>query len=228
MSRLAGISALILVLFMIGAQTGRAGEKDPNDVVDKARIVLKEIMRAPDAAIPDKMLSQCAGLAIVPDVVKAGFIVGGKYGEGVILTRNSAGGWNGPAFIKIAGGSLGWQIGIQSIDLVLVIMKQSGVKELIESQVELGADVSVAAGPVGRQAGVGGDVTFKSAVYSYSRAKGLFAGVSLEGMGVDPNDDLSERYYGQLLTAEEILFQGQGIRPETGNKLVETIERYAK
>jgi lipid-binding SYLF domain-containing protein len=160
----------------------------------KAVTVFNEIMRAPDKAIPADLLDKAEAIAIFPEVINAGFVFGGRGGTGVICRRTSTG-WSAPAFFKIGGGSFGAQIGAQQIDLVMLVMNDKGLKGLLEDKFEMGGEASVAAGPVGRQTSATTNATLDAEILSYSRAKGLFAGVSLKGTVINPDNNKNQSIY---------------------------------
>lgn len=171
--------------------------------LQKAGDVFQEIMATPDKAIPVQVLDGARCVAVVPDMFKAGFIIGGRHGKGV-ATCKTPGGWSAPAFFTVSGGSWGAQIGAQSIDLVMMIMNDEGMQDLLKGQFEVGGSVSAAAGPVGRQASASGG--WGAAILTYSRSKGIFAGAVLEGAKVSLDEDATEDVYGsEDITAEQIL-----------------------
>ncbi|HWT02635.1 MAG TPA: lipid-binding SYLF domain-containing protein [Pyrinomonadaceae bacterium] len=168
----------------------------------EAARVFTEIMAAPDKAIPKDLLDKAEAVAVFPNVIKAGFIVGGRGGSGVI-SRRVRGGWSAPAFFKMGGGSIGLQIGASSTDFVLLFMNPDALKGLLEDKLEIGGEGSVAAGPVGRAASASTNVTLDAGILSYSRSKGLFAGLELKGVVIDPDNDDNQAVYG--LKAADIL-----------------------
>jgi lipid-binding SYLF domain-containing protein len=197
--------------------------------VEDAGEVMRTIMNSPDKSIPKDLLRQSAGVAIFPGVIKGGFFIGGKYGKGLVMRHNpKTGRWSPPAFYSIAAASYGLQFGGQSTDLVLVIMNNQGMKGLIKSEFTLGADASVAAGPVGRKAQANVDVELKSAIYSYSRSRGAFIGISLEGSKLNSLTEYNEGYYGKALTPREIIFKGKARAPKSALTLMANMRRYTK
>ena len=195
--------------------------------VKESRQILGEMQEMPDQAIPKDLLNKCAGIAIFPSVLKGAFGVGGQYGQGVLLYKDkSTGKWSPPMFLSIGGASIGFQIGGQATDMILVIMNERGVDALSHGNVTLGGDASVAAGPLGRDAELGTDATLRAGIFSYSRNKGLFAGVSLKGAVVGPMKNLNEDYYGKDVTAKDILFSGKVQPTEEGLKLIEVLNKY--
>ena len=165
---------------------------------------LKALMNAPDSAIPQEVLADAKCIAVVPDMVKGGFVIGANHGRGVATCR-TGNGWSQPAFLAITGGTWGAQIGLESVDLVMVFLGDAGAKELLNSQFKLGAEAGVAAGPLGREAQASTDWKMKDKILVYSRTKGLFAGIDLSGAAVKPDDDSTRAYYGNLVPATTIL-----------------------
>lgn len=178
--------------------------KEGSSQAEKAAKVFGEIMGVPDKGIPTDLLNKAECVAVFPSVIKAGFIVGGKAGRGVASCRTSSG-WSAPAFLEIKGGSFGLQVGGQSTDVVLLFMNTSGLKKLVGNKVELGADASIAAGPVGREAAASTDASMNAEILSYSRSKGLFAGISLKGSVVSAEKSDMEGTYGKSVTALQVL-----------------------
>lgn len=182
-----------------GQQQARADiPKDAEDQYDRAKDaaeVLGDLTRTPDKGIPKELLSDAHGIAIFPHVLKAAFGIGGRWGKGLLSTRQN-GVWGPPVYVDLTGGSFGFQIGGSSTDLVLVFRTRKGVDSLMSSKLKLGADASIAAGPVGRTAEAGTDLKLNAEVYSYSRAKGLFAGIALDGAVVDFDDSANQKVYG--------------------------------
>lgn len=193
-------------------------------VVDQSTAVLEEIMVTPEKGIPASLLSDAQGLAIVPNVIKGGLGVGVRFGHGILLVRDESGKWSQPAFITLTGGSLGWQIGIQSTDVVLVFRTRKSVQTLLSGKLTLGADAAVTAGPVGRQAAAGADVTLRSAVYSYSRSRGLFLGVALDGTALLIDSKANKAYYGN--NNQPSLTPGSA--PASAVRLLEQVNKYTK
>src|SRR6516162_4779632 len=167
--------------------------------------VLNEIMRIPENSIPEDLMARAHGIAVIPHVVKGAFGFGGQWGKGLMAQRREDGNWSAPAYIEIGGGSFGLQIGVQAIDVVLVFTDEEGIRGLLKGKVKLGVDASATAGPVGREAEVGTDILLRSGAFTYSRSKGLFAGVSLDGSVVGMDDSANRKIYGQEVTGEQIL-----------------------
>src|SRR6201988_4628740 len=191
------ISLLLMSLMgMVGtyAWAGSARE-DTVDRMQKSVDVLHAIMSTPDKGIPEEVLSNAKCMIVVPDLIKGGFIFGGKHGRGVATCRTSAG-WSAPAFVSVGGGSWGLQIGVEDVDLVMLVMNDQGFQHLLSSKFELTGEGSVAAGPVGRHASAGTDWKMNTEVLTYSRSKGIFAGLTLEGAVVEQDNDSTHAIYG--------------------------------
>lgn len=186
-----------------------------------AGAVLTEVMKVPEKGIPTSLLGQAQAIMIFPDMVKAGFIIGVKHGTGVVMTRNADGVWGLPVPLTITGGSIGGQVGVQSTDLILVFKSKRGVDNILRSkQLTLGADVSVAAGPVGRSAEAGTDTAFRSEILSYSRSRGLFAGVAVDGSKIKIDHAANAAFYGQPVPPIEVILNGQlATMPTVANNL---------
>ena len=184
-------------------QTGEVSDR-----VVSAAVVLKEIMGTPDKSIPRDLLDRCQCVAVIPSMKKAGFIIGGAYGKGVIACRTDSGNgpWSAPSMLMMSGGSFGLQIGVQATDLVLVVMNLGGIDSLLDSKFTLGGDAAVAAGPVGRNASAKMDVLMKAKILAYSRSRGVFAGLSLNGEVVRTDKDANYVLYKKQLNAKDILF----------------------
>ncbi len=195
---------LILALLLL-AQIGWAEDRGKLvDRVNSAASVLNEIMAAPDSNIPNEILTSAECVAVVPGMLKGGFIVGGSYGNGVASCKTSKG-WSAPAFFRVEGGSFGLQIGGQAVDLVMVVMNDKGMRDLLEAKFKLGADASVAAGPVGRLAEGSTDWKMRAEVLTYSRARGVFAGISLNGAVIRQDNDDTRGFYGRMVPYKTIL-----------------------
>lgn len=188
-----------------------AGEKEDNRANDASR-VLSEILRIPEDSIPSKLLNEAQAIAVIPDVVKAGFVVGGRRGKGLIAVRGSDGTWSNPSFIVLTGGSFGFQAGVQSADIILVFRNGRGVDSIVNGKFTLGGDASVAAGPVGRSAQASTDEELKAEIYSYSRARGLFAGIALDGTAIQIDKKANAAVYGRDATSRMIL-EGRAEKP---------------
>jgi lipid-binding SYLF domain-containing protein len=215
-----------LLLMVVTTLSWAEGDRDKVlDRVTAAGTVMNEIMSAPDAGIPDEILGSAECVAVVPSMLKGGFIVGAAYGKGVASCK-TPNGWSAPAFFRVEGGSIGFQIGGQAVDLVMVIMNERGMRALLSSKFKLGADASVAAGPVGRHAEGATDWKMRAQVLTYSRARGVFAGISLNGavMKQDRND--TRAFYGRMVPYRSLL-TGVHEAPPDASPFLETLRRYA-
>lgn len=225
--RVATVAAVwVALMFFSPLHAGAAnkGTSKINDSID----VLEQIMAIPEKGIPPALLRNAHGIAIIPGVIKAGFIIGGKHGTGIVVVREN-GEWSNPAFVSITGGSVGWQIGAESTDVILVFKTRRGVDSLLKSKFTLGADAAVAAGPVGRQAGAGTDVQLKAEIYSYSRSRGLFAGISLEGASLQIDDEADDAFYGQDGIRARDIFSDKKLKaPAVVKRLRKALERYTR
>lgn len=210
----AAIISLALLIGMIGQAQGQMKRnlKDGTKQSDKAARVLREIMSTPDKGIPTELLAGAECVAVFPSVLKAGFVFGGRGGRGVASCRTPSG-WSAPAFFSLGGGSFGLQIGAQSTDFVMLFMNKDGLNSLLSDQFTLGGDASVAAGPVGRQAGASTDLKLSAQILSYSRSRGLFAGLELKGVVIKPDKDGMRDVYGAGTTAKEVLQENKVTAP---------------
>jgi lipid-binding SYLF domain-containing protein len=194
-----------------------------------AGTVLEEIMAASDKAVPATIMENAAGIAVFPSLLRGGIVIGGQRGRGVLSVRDRKnGGWSSPAFLTITGGSVGAQIGGQAIDLVLVINNQRGLEQLVKNQFKVGADAAVAAGPVGRDASASTDIQMRAQILSYSRARGLFAGVTINGSTIRQDRDANERFYGTAYRTGQIVFDGLGGAPEPVAEWKTILTKYAR
>ena len=178
-----------------------------------ATTVFEEIMEAPDNAIPRAILDKATAVAIFPSTVKAGFIFGGHRGKGVISARNEQGEWSTPAFLTLTGGSFGLQIGGQSVDLILVIMNRRGLEKLLRNEFKIGGDASAVVGPLGRNLEASTDLTLRAEILSYSRSRGLFAGITLKGSTIRADRDANERFYDYPFGSGQLVLEGEAATP---------------
>ncbi len=210
---------------IVSAPMSAQNMSDLNDRLASSTQVVREIMNTPDSGIPDSIVRKADCIAVIPSVKKAAFIVGASYGQGVVTCR-TAKGWSAPVFIRLAGASFGFQIGGQATDLVLVAVNDKGFQDLLQSKFKIGADASAAAGPVGRNAAAATDITLNAELLTYSRAKGIFAGVDLNGAVVSQNTDDTNLFYGgQAKTYREIL-HGSVAVPHRARRFVSTVAHY--
>lgn len=217
----------LLVVLLSTACAAFAQDKE-DDRLKNSYTVLKEILATPDQGIPHDLLSKSVCVIVYPSVLKAAFIVGGSYGRGLITCRTGEGHngpWSAPAMFALEGGSFGLQIGGQATDFVLLVMNDSGANSVLSSKVKLGADASVAAGPVGRDASAETDIVMKAEILSYSRARGVFAGVSLEGSTMRSDDGANKALYGKELSAKQIVQEGHVKIPAAGLSLIHLLDR---
>ena len=206
--RLLPLLAILVALATLGINAQDA--EDEIKRLTNAATVLDEIMGAADKAVPRSVMEKAEGIAVFPSLIKAGLGIGGQRGHGVLSVRNKNGGWSNPAFLTITGGSIGAQFGVQAIDLVLVINNQRGLEQLVKNQFKIGADAGVAAGPVGREASASTDIQLRAQILSYSRSRGLFAGVTLNGSTINQDRDANERFYKVGYRTGQIVFDGMG------------------
>lgn len=204
--------SLMLSVLLLFSVTASAQEAELQRATDAVR-VLAEVMQSPDRRIPGELLSQAEAIAVIPNVVKAGLVLGGRHGRGLISVRSADGTWSNPSFITLNGGSVGFQAGVQSTDVVLVFRSRRGVDSIVNGKFTLGADAAVAAGPVGRNAQASTDGQLKAEIYSYSRSRGLFAGVSLDGSVLSIDHKGNQRIYGSKVTPRRIFEGGVGSVP---------------
>ncbi len=219
----------ILLLMVLSAFIGlpASAQKDENNRIKNAGKVMSEILNIPDD-IPADILDKAECVIVLPSVMKAAFIVGGSYGRGVMTCRSGkefSGPWSAPSMMALEGGSFGFQIGGEATDFVLLVMNQRGADSILTSQVKLGGDVAAAAGPKGRNAAASTDVTMRAEILSYSRSRGLFAGVSLEGSTLRPDNDGNERLYGKGITAKEIVINSKVRPPASAKSLIATLDK---
>ncbi len=198
------VMLLIAVLSLGTLGWAASARQDVTDRLDNSVKVLQEIMAAPDQGIPQEVLENAKCVAVVPRMIKGGFIFGGKHGKGVATCR-TAKGWSAPAFFMIGGGSAGAQIGLEGVDLVMIIQNEKGMQHLLASKFQIGGDASVAAGPVGRHASANTDWKLNTEILTYSRAKGAFAGLTLEGAEVIQDDDSTRAMYGRKVSTRSAL-----------------------
>lgn len=196
-------------------------------LVEESGTVLDQIQQMPDQNIPENLLRDCAAIAIFPNTISAGLGIGGKYGQGIIMVKDEKSHkWSPPAIFTIAGGSLGFQIGGQATDFVLLVMNRRSVDGILQGKCKLGADASIAGGPVGRAAEASTDIQLKGGILSYSRSRGLFAGVKLEGAVIAQHWEGDKELYGKDLSAREILLENKAHMPSSAKELLKTLNKY--
>lgn len=222
-------NTLIIALCAISifaAQTATADNKW-TALVDESGKVLAEIQQMPDQSIPEDLMRKASAIAVFPSTISGGFVIGGKYGQGIIMVRSEGDGkWSAPAIFTMVGGSFGWQIGGQATDIVLLVMNRRSVDGILQGKFKLGADASVAAGPVGRDAEASTDVQLKGGILAYSRSRGLFAGIKLEGAVLAEHLDGDKDLYGKSLSAREILLESKAAMPKSADRILKVLNKY--
>ena len=218
---------LISLIGLVGTSALAASDREDTDARLRSSVeVLHSIMATPDKGIPDEVLSNAKCILVVPNLIKGGFIIGGKHGRGVASCR-TASGWSAPAFVSVGGGSWGLQIGVEGVDLVMLVMNDRGFQHLLSDKFELTGEGSVAAGPVGRHASAGTDWKMDTEVLTYSRSKGVFAGLTLEGAVVEEDNDSTRAIYGKDMRFRAIL-SGNVATPEGGERFVKAVSEAAQ
>ena len=204
-------------------------QSDEADRVREAGVVLGEIMAAADKAIPASVSEKAEAIAVFPSTIRGAFVIGAQRGRGIISVRDRATGqWSQPAFLTITGGSVGLQIGGQAIDIILAVMNRRGLENLLQNQFEIGGDASVAAGPVGREAAASTDIQLRAEILSYSRSRGLFAGVSLRGSAIRQDQDANEKFYGNRFRTRDIVLDGKASKPQSADALTSWLSALQK
>jgi SH3 domain-containing YSC84-like protein 1 len=217
------VPILAVVLMIVSSMAFAFDRSDEVKRLQRATEVFSEIMKTPDKGIPEDLLNKCECVGIVPGLKKGGLGIGGKYGKGVLSCRKSDRSWTAPAFITIEGGSVGFQIGFTQIDVVMLMMNKKGVEKLIGDKFTIGADASAAAGPVGRQTSAQTNIRLDAEILTYSRAKGLFAGVALDGATLRPDKDDNRDFYGSDVDARKILLEGTVATPPEARSLASAL-----
>jgi lipid-binding SYLF domain-containing protein len=228
---------MMLICMSLAAGATVWAQSEEAERIAKATTVFEEIMAVPEKAIPEQILSNADAIAVFPSTLKGGFGIGVQHGKGIVSRRNrETGAWTAPGFLSLTGGSFGAQIGGQAVDLVLVVMNKNGLDSLLKSDFKIGGDASVAAGPVGRSAEAATDLLLKAEILSYSRARGLFAGVSLNGSVINEDEDANRDFYGRPIRNAQILDEsprpvgtsGKEPLPEVVSAWQKMLARYAK
>lgn len=215
---------LMLFVVLLGLTSlgwGQSARESSTERLTNAGNVLHEIMAAPDSGIPEEVLEHARCVAVVPNMVKGGFIFGGRHGRGVATCR-TADGWSAPAFFSIAGGSWGLQIGLEGVDLVMIIQNEKGMQQLLASKFQIGADASAAAGPVGRHASANTNWKMETEILTYSRARGVFAGLTLNGASIKRDDDSMKAIYGRHVTTRNVLL-GKVAAPKSAQSFLAAV-----
>jgi lipid-binding SYLF domain-containing protein len=230
-------AALVIALAVAPALAGTVGlapaaalqgASDQVKKIEDAVRVLEEMMKESDKSIPVSLIQSCSGIAVIPDVIRAGLVIGGRHGKGVLLVRTASGGWSDPSFIDIKGGSIGWQAGVQSADVVLVFRTPRSLENIVEGDFTLGADVGVAAGPLGRTAEASTDSALKAEILSYSRSRGLYAGLTLQGSSIQDDRKANRAFYGSDISPKDILAGKATGVPEAAARLKAALAEAAK
>ncbi len=226
------ISACALLICFIGfmfSEGAGAQIASLDHRISDCVLVFKEMMDAPDGGVPADLLRRSRAVIIFPSVLKAGLGVGGQYGTGVILRRDpNSGKWGPPAFLTLIGGSFGWQVGVQATDLLILVMSDVSLRSLFRDKFTIGVDASVAAGPIGRDASAATDIGLSAGMLSYSRAKGIFAGVSVKGSMLEPDWEANQAYYGSELSIIDVFFKGKGRVSRASRDLINLLNRYSR
>ena len=209
------LSAALAALLLASSLHAVAGEREDERARNAVR-VLTDIQAIPENAIPDKLLDEARAVVIVPDSIKAGLVVGGRRGHGLLSVKNPDGTWSNPTFVSLTGGSVGFQAGVQSSDIVLVFRSDRGLESIVNGKFTLGADAGVAAGPLGRNASTATDGEFKAEIWSWSRARGLFAGVALDGAVLSIDDGANQATYGEG-TTPRMIFENRAMQAPSGD-----------
>ena len=220
----------LLALVLASALSSLAfAQADEAKRINEATTVLNEIMVAADKGVPQGIMEKAEAIAVFPSLLKGGIIVGGERGHGILSVRDKKNGtWSAPGFLTVTGGSIGAQLGGQAVDLILVVNNERGLQQLVSNQFKIGADASVAAGPVGRDASASTDIQMRAQILSYSRTRGLFAGVILSGSTIRQDRDANERFYGTAYRTGQIVFDHLGGTPDPVAVWTSTLAKYAK
>lgn len=227
MKRISIIFSFIILLSSVLSTAYVCAEDKWNELIVESGRILEDIQKIPEQSIPESLLKGCTAIAIFPSTVSFGLGIGGKYGQGIIMVKDEkAKEWSAPAFFTIAGGSLGIQIGGQATDFILLVMNRRSVDGILQGKFKLGADAAVSAGPVGRNAEASIDVHFKGGILSYSRSRGLFAGIKLEGDVLAQHWDANKNLYGKDLSAKEILLENKAKMPKSAANLIKILNKY--
>lgn len=222
---------LVAIVFSLYFNIKPAGAESDKwtRLVEESGNVLDEIQKMPDQSIPGDLLKKCAAVAVFPSTISGGLGIGGKYGQGIIMVKDvNTKKWSSPAIFTLVGGSIGWQIGGQATDFVLLVMNRRSVDGLLQGKFKLGADASVSAGPVGRNAEASTDIQLKGGILSYSRSRGLFAGAKLEGAVIAQHWDGNASLYGEKLSARDILLENKTNMPQSADTLLKVLNRYRR
>ena len=215
-------SIVIATLVAMLCSTAMAANKQDEKIADAIDVV-RDFTAIPETAIPNAVLRNAYGIAVIPSTLKVGLMVGGNYGSGILVTRLEDGSWSNPAFVRLGGGSFGWQIGAQSTDIIMVFKDRRSISKIYNSKITLGAEASAAAGPVGRQTSAATDGRLTAEIYTYSRSRGLFAGVSLGGAVFGMDQKANSQFYGSGISSQEILTSRSLIAPQIAGEFVNVL-----
>ena len=217
------LSCCLLAVSLMTAMPAAGATKEEKRVAD-ATDVIDQLLRIPEQTVPPVLLARAYAVAVVPNVVKVGFGLGARRGKGILVIRREDNSWSNPTFVVLTGGSFGWQIGAQSTDIILVFKTREGVDGITNGKFTFGVDASIAAGPVGRHTGIATDIQFKAEVFSYSRSRGIFAGVALEGAGMTMDRVANAAFYGSSsITPEQIFASSGNAVPAVANTFVQVL-----
>src|SRR6184192_248470 len=217
----------LMALALVALPLLAAGDKKETGRLENCGLIVKEVMDIPDN-IPEDLINKAECIIVYPSVLKAAFVIGGSYGRGAMTCRSGehfTGPWSAPAMMRLEGGGIGFQLGGQATDFVILVMNPRGTKAILKSKVKIGADAAAAAGPKGRDAAAASDVTMRAEMLTYSRSRGLFAGVSLEGSTLRPDNGANESLYGKKLTADDIIRKGAVAVPPSGQEMVALLNK---
>ena len=224
------LRGVVMGVALAGGVAPARAQADETERLEMAAVVMDELMEASDAAIPRSVIEKAAGIAVFPSTIKGGFIFGGHRGRGLVMARDpETETWSTPAFLTLTGGSFGLQIGGQSVDLVLVVMNRRGLENLLRNEWKVGGDASAAVGPVGRNAEASTDIQMRAEILSYSRTRGVFAGVTLQGSTIRADRDANERFYGARLESSDIVLDLAAVQPHDASvveRLQQTMARH--
>lgn len=222
------IIILLSVIITIAPNSASAADEKLDSLINECDIIFTEAAEVPEG-IPQKLLKKATGIAIFPSTIKGAFFLGGRYGEGVVLYRDpKTKKWSPPAFFTVSGISFGWQVGGQAIDLIFVIPTERGFEGMLKNKLNIGTNTALVAGPIGRNVELGTDITLKGGIFTYSRSKGLFAGMGLKGLSIDSKKEANNAYYGPNLTVKDILMHGKVKPSKEAQPLITTITKHTK
>ncbi|MEW5693975.1 MAG: lipid-binding SYLF domain-containing protein [Candidatus Hydrogenedentota bacterium] len=222
----------VLAIFVFSLQSVSAKEEGTakgNKIIGKATSIIDEVMKDPESRIPKSIFQKCEAIAVFPNVLKASFIFGGQFGEGLIIAKDDAGNWKSPLFFTMSGGSFGFQIGAKSMDIIFFFMTKDGIKALLNEKTTLGMDLAVAIGEVGDVRDADIDLLLQAEIISYAKAKGLFAGISVKGCAITYAEKFSQSYYDQEISKRDVLLGESNLKnPKKVKDLIKTLDKYSK